>query len=61
MATTVRTIAASAPRGTSSSGTRALRWAGALLVALSWFSGACFGACILAFFGGMAIGSTPER
>jgi len=40
---------------------RAMRWSATLLVAMSWISAGLFGAYILAFFGGMAVGGTPER
>jgi hypothetical protein len=48
-------------RSSSSLSGRALGWSATLLVAISWISAGLFGAYILAFFGGMAVGGTPER
>lgn len=38
-----------------------LRWAVQLLVVVTWLSGAIFGAYILVFFGGVALGGAAER
>ena len=40
---------------------KVLRWSGLLLVSASWVSGAIFGAYILLFFGGSALGGTAAR
>ncbi|TWB70795.1 putative membrane protein DUF2306 [Nitrospirillum amazonense] len=42
-------------------GGRALRWSMRQLVAVTWASGAIFGAYILAFFGGTAVNGTAAR
>jgi hypothetical protein len=42
-------------------GAALFRGSAILLVAASWLSAALFGAYILAFYGGMALGGTPDR
>ena len=42
-------------------GRASVRWSGMVLVAVTWFSAAVFGAYIVSFFGGAALRGTPER
>lgn len=56
MATTAEPFQTSSPLAD-----RALGWSATILVGISWVSAGLFGAYILAFFGGMAVGGAPER